>query len=452
VSVFVMNIISWNVRGLGGFEKRREVCILVKEKQPFILCIQETKLSVVDSVICKSLWGDDTVEYSYQPSIGSSGGLVTLWDVNEVTVTTTISFEHVLVTIGRFLKTNECFVLFNVYAPCDVSRQQVLWDNISVKLNSYVGHNICICGDFNAVCCVEERRSVGVLSRQAGSANFNQFIDGHLLIDLPLRGRSFTWYRGDGRSMSRLDRFLLSEEWCLTWPNCAQSASSRGVSDHCPLQLSIDVENWGPKPLRMLKCWEKFPGYKTFVREQWNSLLVEGWGGCVLKEKIKLIKLALKEWHQRHSQNIPSKILLLKDKITAIDLKGESVELIDDEVEELHGLSEDLFSLSRINNSICWQQSRDRWLGEGDANTKKFHATMSHRKRKNVVTSFLVNGVPVEGVDNVRAAIHSHFSSHFQSRVEERPSMDGLHFRSLSHAEGGGLVKPFSLEEVKAAV
>jgi len=126
--------------------------------------------------------------------------------------------------------------------------------------------------------------------------------------------------------------------------------------------------------------------------------------------------------------------------------------LLDDEVEELHGLSKDLFSLSRINNSICWQQSRAQWLGEGDANTKKIHATMSNRKRRNVVTSFLVNGVMVEGVENVRAAIHSHFSSHFQSRVEERPSMAGLHFRSLSHAEGGGLVKPFSLDEVKATM
>jgi len=77
---------------------------------------------------------------------------------------------------------------------------------------------------------------------------------------------------------------------------------------------------------------------------------------------------------------------------------------------------------------------------------------MSNRKRRNGATSFLVNGVMVEGVENVRAAIHSHFSSHFQSRVEERPSMAGLHFRSLSHAEGGGLVKPFSLDEVKVAV
>lgn len=39
----VMKIISWNVRGFGAFEKRKEVCKLVGEKLPPILCIQETK-------------------------------------------------------------------------------------------------------------------------------------------------------------------------------------------------------------------------------------------------------------------------------------------------------------------------------------------------------------------------------------------------------------------------
>jgi exonuclease III len=447
-----MNIILWNVRGLGRYEKRSEVRQLVKEKHLFILCIQETKMALVDAFICKSLWGEDTVDYSYQPSTGASGDLITMWDCKEVVVWATISFDHVLVIIGRFLKTNESFVLFNVYAPCDASGQQVLWENISLKMNSYVGQNICVCSDFNVVRCVEECRSVGMVSRQPGIANFNNFIDGCLFIDLPLRGRSFTWYRRDGRSMSRMDRFLLSEEWYLTCPNCVQTASTRGVSDHCPLQLSIDMVNWGPKPLRMLRCWEKFPGYTIFVRNQWNSFQVAGWGGYVLKEKFKLLKLALKDWHQQHSQNSPEKILSLTDKITTLDLKGESAVLVDEKIEELHGLSEELFSLSRINNSICWQQLRAQWLGEGDANTKFFHEIMSNRKRRNVVSSFLVNGVMVEGVENVCVAIYYNFSSHFKARVMERPSMAGLQFRSLSHAEGVGLVKLFSLDEVKSAV
>lgn len=44
----VMKIISWNVRGLGGLEKRKEVRALIQDKCPFILCIQETKLQVCD--------------------------------------------------------------------------------------------------------------------------------------------------------------------------------------------------------------------------------------------------------------------------------------------------------------------------------------------------------------------------------------------------------------------
>jgi hypothetical protein len=118
---------------------------------------------------------------------------------------------------------------------------------------------------------IEERKSVGNSGIQAGSGYFNQFVGGNCLIDLPLQGRNFTWFRGDGKSMSRIDRFLLSEKWCLTWPNCFQLASVRGLSDHCPIQLSIDEENWGPKPLRMLKCWDNFSGYNEFVSDRWKS-------------------------------------------------------------------------------------------------------------------------------------------------------------------------------------
>lgn len=78
----------------------------------------------------------------------------------------------------------------------------------------------------------------------------------------------------------------------------------------------------------------------------------------MLKEKFKLIRLALKDWHQKHSQNLSAKIMYVKDKITAFDLRGETEDLLDHEVKEYHELSDELFSLSRAHTSICWQQSR----------------------------------------------------------------------------------------------
>jgi len=45
----------------------------------------------------------------------------------------------------------------------------------------------------------------------------------------------------------------------------------------------------------MLKCWTDFPGYDAFVRDQWGTFKVNGWGGFVLKQKVKMLKNSLKE-------------------------------------------------------------------------------------------------------------------------------------------------------------
>lgn len=80
--------------------------------------------------------------------------------------------------------------------------------------------NVCLCGDLNSVRSSEERRSVRGSQTVNDFAFFNEFIDDCVVIDLPLNGRKFTWFKEDGRLMSRLDRFLLSEEWCLLLSNC----------------------------------------------------------------------------------------------------------------------------------------------------------------------------------------------------------------------------------------
>ena len=266
-----------------------------------------------------------------------------------------------------------------------------------------------MCGDFNEVRSAEEIRSLKGDGVATVTQFFNMFIVDNGWIDLPLCGRRFTWYKGDGSFMSMIDRFLLSEEWCVQWPNCFQVALLRGLSDHCLLQLSVDEENWGPRLSRMLKCWQDIPGYRQFVKDKWNSLNVDGWGGFVLKEKLKLLKSALKEWHSVHVQNISGRNDSLKTRLSDLNDKAAEDDLTVEEIEELRGVSHDIHSLSRVNTSIRWQQSRLLWLRDGEANSKYFHSVFSNRRRRNKIVSLLVNGSLVEGVQPIRNANFSHF-------------------------------------------
>lgn len=48
--------------------------------------LQETKLEQVIKAIANSLWRMKDMEFSYAPSEGMSGGILTLWNTNTVTI------------------------------------------------------------------------------------------------------------------------------------------------------------------------------------------------------------------------------------------------------------------------------------------------------------------------------------------------------------------------------
>jgi exonuclease III len=51
-----LKIITWNVRGLNNRDKRLQVCHLLKMWKANIVCLQETKMDIIDRGIARSLW------------------------------------------------------------------------------------------------------------------------------------------------------------------------------------------------------------------------------------------------------------------------------------------------------------------------------------------------------------------------------------------------------------
>ena len=89
-----MKIISWNVRGLNEQDKRLKVRNLIRKWGPDVVCLQETKMGLINRAVIRSLWGGQHVNWSYLGSCGASGGVLVMWDTRVVN-----KIEEV---VGRF--------------------------------------------------------------------------------------------------------------------------------------------------------------------------------------------------------------------------------------------------------------------------------------------------------------------------------------------------------------
>ncbi|MCI32380.1 hypothetical protein A2U01_0053593, partial [Trifolium medium] len=117
------------------------------------------------------------------------------------------------------VENKRCFIV-NVYAKCNIRDKRVMWGEILMSKMGFGEGLWCVCGDFNAVRdCVERR---GVRDNWSGAHStemvaFDGFLNNLELVDMPLIGRTFTWFHPNGVTMSRLDRVLISPSWFDIW-------------------------------------------------------------------------------------------------------------------------------------------------------------------------------------------------------------------------------------------
>ncbi|GLT47336.1 hypothetical protein SLA2020_210410 [Shorea laevis] len=204
-----MKFMSFNVRGLGGVLKRKEVGRVVRKERPDFMLLQETKLQKVDGHLCRGMWYSDGCDWAMTESVGASGGLLCIWDKVKFVKLAEFSRDGFLVIEGVWGPKKVLCYLVNVYAPQDRHNKVRLWEVLG-KMVMEKGGRWLIAGDFNAVRYPEERR--GRTRECPKIEEFNVFIETIGLIDIRLANKRFTWYRPDGSSMSRLDRFLMTEE------------------------------------------------------------------------------------------------------------------------------------------------------------------------------------------------------------------------------------------------
>lgn len=164
------------------------------------------------------------------------GGILLSCNDNNFTLINTLYGTFCLTVYLRRNEDKKVLALIGIYGPSWTAAREVFFEELRE-------HNLnddmlwMLCGDFNTTLNIEDRSN----QQQSWSENlrFASVISELNLMNLNLQGRRFTWLNArENPTMVRLDRFLISLAWNMTFPNCSQKSLPNTSSDHCLLLYS----------------------------------------------------------------------------------------------------------------------------------------------------------------------------------------------------------------------
>ncbi|KAL5171309.1 hypothetical protein HKD37_11G032808 [Glycine soja] len=380
----------------------------------------------------KAIWGDSTAQWDYVPSVQAAGGLLCMWNNSTLEVVRRVKSRSFLMLEGRCILNDQRLVIVNVYAPCDLDGKKALWDDLRQLKVSNPGGLWCVLGDFNSIRSAEERVSLSQRRIDPHDiATFNQWISDLELQEIKSVGPNYTWIRPNGHVKSRLDRFLVSDQWLSLWPDCCQHVLQRDLSDHCPIILQTNMVDWGPKPFRVFDWWLQQKQYQKLVRDTWSNDQQGGWGSIALKNKLKNLKAVLKQWSKGEGTVDANKISSIQKKLNEMEDLASNRILSDQEIQIRNSLQQDLWNASNALESLLRQKSRVSWLKEGDCNSGYFHRIINYRRAYNAIPGIYIDGVWVQQPISVKKAAVNYFQTRFTEQNYSRPQLDGLEYPFL---------------------
>lgn len=89
-----MSILSWNIRGLTAQVKRSATRKMILSHDPNFVFIQETKMEDISLKIIRTIWKSDDVDWLCCPSVGNSGGLLSMWNNSTFKIKSSVINQH----------------------------------------------------------------------------------------------------------------------------------------------------------------------------------------------------------------------------------------------------------------------------------------------------------------------------------------------------------------------
>ena len=189
-----------------------------------------------------------------------------------------------------------------------------------------------------------------------------------------------------------------------------------------------------------------------FVKEKWGSYNVQGNNIFSFKDKLKLLKVDLKDWNKNVFGCLQLNQKLILKEIEVLDVKDDNEEL--EENGRLRRM--DLLSQFRmVDNkleSLSRKKAKANWCKFGDMKSKFYHLAIRLSRLKNEVKGVEVEGQWCEEPEVVRREAKSLFEKRFTATQEIGVNLGSMEFKSLPSDTSIRMVTNFTEEEVKEVV
>ncbi|GJY34661.1 putative RNA-directed DNA polymerase, eukaryota, reverse transcriptase zinc-binding domain protein [Tanacetum coccineum] len=340
------------------------------------------------------------------------------------------------------------YFLINIYGPHEASAKGILWNRIKDFIHHHSG-SFVLFGDLNEARFDFER--LGSSFSQTEANTFNSFINTYGLVKLPLGGRSFTWMNKAGTKLSKLDRFLFSENVIEALLDVQITTLDRLWSDHNPILLHCNKSDYGLTPFRFYHSWFNRNEFDDLISNEWNSL-GQNSDNLLSHDKLKGLKAKIKDWLKitRINERHHKKEILedLKNLEAKIDSNIASLEERQSRINLLHEIDK----IDNLEALDLLQKSCIRWDIEGDENSKFFHCLVNKKRRNNSIHGIMHEGVWLTAPHQVKDTFLNFFKDKFQPQ-DLMSQFPPVSFPSkLSLFDQHLLEKDISMEEIKSAI